>query len=300
VIIRDVIIVGGGPAGLSAALILGRCRRDVLVCDMGEPRNSASRHLHGFLSRDRTPPGEFLREARAELNRYPSVEYVEAMVETAFRHDDHFELGLSDGRRFACRKLLLATGVADELPALKGLPALYGTSVFHCPYCDGFESRDRAIAVYGQGQRGLKLALHLLGWSRDLVLFTDGDASLDRMARDKLERNRIRLREEKVEELESEQGALRAVVLQGGERVPRAALFFNTPSHLHSRLMKQLGCRFSDQEGVETGKYECTGVPGLYAAGNILRDVQLAIVAAADGARAAFGINQELSEESLK
>jgi thioredoxin reductase len=132
------------------------------------------------------------------------------------------------------------------------------------------------------------------------VLFTDGDASLDRMARDKLERNRIRLREEKVEELESEQGALRAVVLQGGERVPRAALFFNTPSHLHSRLMKQLGCRFSDQEGVETGKYECTGVPGLYAAGNILRDVQLAIVAAADGARAAFGINQELSEESLK
>jgi thioredoxin reductase len=134
----DVIIVGAGPAGLSAALVLGRCRRRVLVCDSGEPRNAASHGLHGFITRDGIKPKEFLRIGREELTQYETVELRDATVVAASREDDGFEVTLAGGERIASRKLLLATGVVDELPELEGLDQFYGRSVFHCPYCDGW------------------------------------------------------------------------------------------------------------------------------------------------------------------
>src|SRR6185503_11154078 len=150
----DVIIVGAGPAGLSAAQILGRCRRRVLVCDSGHPRNAASHALHGYLTRDGIAPGEFLEIGRIQLLRYTTVELRSTSVTEARRVNKLFEITLQSGERLTSRKLLLATGVVDDLPLLEGLQGFYGTSVFHCPYCDGWEIRDQPLAIYGRGENG--------------------------------------------------------------------------------------------------------------------------------------------------
>jgi thioredoxin reductase len=295
----DVIVVGGGPAGLSAALVLARCARSVLVFDDGQPRNAVSRAVHGYLTQDGVDPATFLRRARREVQRYPSVRLRCERVDHARTRDGGFEVCARHAWH-AARKLLLATGVRDELPPLPGIETLFGRSAFPCPYCDGWEQRGRPVAVYGAGERGLKLALSLTAWTRDLVLFSDGPLGLEEAERQRLARNQIELCETPVAELEGKAGRLEAVRLADGRRIPREALFFNTPSLLRSRLLDELGCPWSEEQGVFTDDYEATGVPGLFAAGNLLRDVQLVSVAAAEGARAAFGINLALTQESLR
>src|SRR4051794_28674746 len=155
----DVIIVGGGPAGLNAALILGRCRRRVLLIDSGKPRNAVSRGVHGFLTRDGALPSEIRRIARDELAAYPKVEIRDGEIVAARCHGDWFEVTECAGERFSGRKLLLATGLLDDLPDIPGFAELYGNGVYNCPYCDGWEHRDKPIAVYGPGERSVGLAL---------------------------------------------------------------------------------------------------------------------------------------------
>ena len=187
----DVVIVGAGPAGLSAALMLGRCRRRVLVCDTGRPRNYASRAMHGFLSRDGIPPREFIAIAREQLRQYDTIELRDVEVAEAHCHESRFHVTLKSGEQFHCRKLLIATGVVDNLPGIPGFAELFGISVFHCPYCDGWEVRDRPLAIYSRGARGLGLSLELTGWSRDLVLCTDGPSELPVEDLARLERHEI-------------------------------------------------------------------------------------------------------------
>ncbi len=295
----DVIIVGAGPAGLSAALILGRSRRRVLVCDSGHPRNAASRAMHGFLTRDGMPPLEFLAVARDQLRQYDSVELRDIEVLSAqCRPDARFHVRLKDGSEHISRKLLIATGVVDHLPAIPGFRELYGVSVFHCPYCDGWEVRDRPLAVYGSGARGLGLSLELTGWSRDLVLCTDGPSGIDGDGLARLARNGINIREEPVACLDGTV-RLERVVFTSGDPLPRHALFFTTGQTQQSELALGLGCDFNEKGTVRTGKYESTHLPGLYVAGDASRAVQWVVVAAAEGAEAAFAINADLLQEDL-
>jgi thioredoxin reductase len=298
--IYDAIIVGAGPAGLSAALILGRCRRKVLICDTGNPRNAASHGLHGFLTRDGIEPGEFLRMGREQLRPYPSVEFRGVEVTDAKSVQGRFEVALGDGVRFSSRKLLLATGVIDDIPEIQGIESLYGRSVFHCPYCDGWEMRDQPLAVYGKGEHGRGLALKLKSWSNDLALCTDGPPELGREALEQLSRHGIRLREERIARLEGTGGVLEHIVFTSGPPLKRRALFFNTGQRQRCELPARFGCEFSDKGSVETGKHEMTNIPGLYVAGDASRAVQLAIIAAAEGAQAAFAINSALAEEDLE
>ena len=295
----DVVIVGAGPAGLSAALILGRCRRRVLVCDTHHPRNAASQALHGFLSRDGTSPLELRRLGREQLQRYGTVELRHIKVTDAARLNDGFELRLSDGTRLRCRRLLLATGVVDDLPKISGFEELYGRSVLHCPYCDGWEVRDQPLAIYGKGDRGRGLALELTAWSRDLVLCTDGPGELSPEDLARLARNGIEVGEDRIARLEGKDGSLERIVFTSGDVLERRALFFNTGEHERSDLPAKLGCEFTAHSTVRTGEYEATNVPGLYVAGDASRRVQLVIVAAAEGAEAAFAINTALLREDL-
>src|SRR5215210_3243516 len=200
----DCVIVGAGPAGLSAALILGRCRRRVLVCDAGRPRNYASRSLHGFLSRDGISPAELLKAGREQLAQYESVELRDIEVVDAKCDSDTFEVVLADGNSVRSRKLLLATGVIDRIPEVEGLRKMYGRSVFHCPYCDGWEWRDQPIAIYGSGEHGLGLALELTVWSRDLALCTDGPSGLEEKDLTRLRLHGIEVREEPIARLEGD------------------------------------------------------------------------------------------------
>lgn len=295
----DVIIVGAGPAGLSAALVLGRCRRNVLVCDSGQPRNAASHGLHGFITRDGIEPKEFLRIAREQLSRYETIELRDATVVAGLRENDRFVLTTADGSHIASRKLLLATGVVDELPPVEGLDQFYGTSVFHCPYCDGWEMRDQPIAIYGRGENGSGLAVEMTLWSRDLVLCTDGPSELTGEHREKLAKFKIPVREDRIARLEGKDRVLEQIVFETGENLARRAMFFSTGWKQRSDLADSLGCQLTKEGCVDTGEYEATSVHGVYVAGDASRMVQFVIVAAAEGAQAAVAINKELIKEDL-
>jgi thioredoxin reductase len=297
----DVIVVGGGPAGLSAALVLARACRSVLVLDHGRPRNAATQSMHGFLTRDGIAPAEFRQIARDQLRCYENVRIESAVVSAVACHENGgFTVTLEDGRRLTARKLLLATGVVDNVPEVPGLRELYGRSVFHCPFCDGWELRGKPLAVYGRAKRGVGLSLELLGWSKDIVLCTDGEPDLDADEVATLGRNGIRVREEQVTRLEGRDGRLERVVFASGEPLPRAGMFFTTGQHQSCELAKSIGCQFNEKGTVHTGRHESTHVPGLYVAGDASRDVQWVVIAAAEGAEAAFAITQDLIKESWR
>jgi thioredoxin reductase len=297
----DVIIVGAGPAGLSAALVLGRACRRVLVFDHNRPRNRFSRAIHGFLTRDGVAPAEFRRLAQEELARYDTVRIESAEVLTASRlADGGFSVTLNDGRQCASRRLLLATGVVDNVPTVPGLAELYGTSVFHCPYCDGWELRGEPLAVYGCNKRGYGLSLELTGWSSDVVLCSDGSSELEAADLAMLASNGIAVREERIARLEGRDGKLERIVFTTGKPLDRRALFFTTGQTQSSDLARALGCEFNEKGSVRTGPYESTTVPGLYVAGDASRAVQWAVVAAAEGAEAAYAINQDFIREAWR
>lgn len=293
----DAIIVGAGPAGLSAALILGRCGRDVLVCDGGRPRNGPSHQLHGFLSRDGLDPSELVHIAREQLAPYPGVKFVRLKAASAVRRSGAFEVTLADGRRARARKLLLATGVVDVLPEIPGLRELYGRSVFHCPYCDAWERRGQPLAVYGRGRDGVALAMELRLWSQDLLYCSAGPGELPPALRRTLTAAGVEVRQEGLERLEGSGGALRALVFRGGGRAARRWLFIRPEKRQRSNLAESLGCRLDARGGVRAGRTGASGVHGLFVAGDITYDVQLAVVAAGEGAAAAVALNKELLKE---
>lgn len=294
----DVIIVGGGPAGLSAALVLGRCLRRVLVCDAGDQRNIRSHGLHGYLTRDGILPPDFLRLAGEEVQGY-GVELRVCTVMRTGMADRNFSVELMDGTHFVCRKLLLATGVVDKVPQVEGLRELYGKSVHHCPYCDGWEHRGSAIAIYGNGSGGMALALAMKNWSSNLLLFTDGPSKLRSRERIRLSRNEVPVIETKIRRLEGSNGQLIAVHLEDGTVIPRDALFFSTGHEQRSKLAADLGCPLSIKGAVRTSRAQGTPVPGLYVAGDACHDMHYVIVAAAEGAKAAMAINKELMREEV-
>jgi thioredoxin reductase len=257
--------------------------------------------MHSFLTRDGIAPSEFRRLAQREVLRYPSVVFRAAEITAAARTGNgHFTVTMRKGRTVRCRKLLIATGVFDHLPKLDGIEKFFGTSVFQCPYCDGWEMRDAPIAVYGKRSRGFEMARALTAWTSSIVLCTDGAARHSSKEKAHLQRNGIAVIEDRIERLEGTRGKLREIVFRGGRRLERSALFFDTPSSNQSKLAESLGCQFSRHGGIKCGQYEATSVPGVFVAGNIIKDVQLAIVAAAEGTRAAFGINRALTREDFE
>lgn len=293
----DVIVVGGGPAGLSAALMLGRCRRKVLLCDSGQPRNRFSHALHGYLTRDGIAPAAFNELGRAELTKY-GVECRAIGVRDAVREGPVFRVALADDTEERARFLLLATGVVDHLPEIDGVHDCYGTSLFHCPYCDGWECRDRRLVVLGRGISGVKLALSLRTWSPSVVLCTNG-ARLAPQGRGRLERNGISWRAEPIARLVHEGGALQRVEFARGAPLDADAVFFTTGQHPQCDIAVRLGCVFNQRGTVDTGNLSETNVPGVFVAGDASRDAQFVVVAAAEGVKAALAINQAMQREEL-
>ena len=282
----DVIIVGGGPAGLSAALILGRCRRRVLLCDAGEPCSRAADKVRGFLGHDGTPPEDMRRISREQLATYPNVELRATLVTDAKRQDRGFEVTLSSGERVAGRKLLLATGVIGELPAVEGAPAFCGRDL-----------RDLPLAVCGSDEDVHALELELTAWTRDLC--TGGPSDLADEDWERLADRGSVVREDGIARFEGE-GRRSHIRFADGDVLPRGGVFFLSYGEQASALAERLGCEVPRTGAVETGRYGKTGGRGFHVAGDASHHAQHGIVAAAEGAMAAFAINMELLKEDLK
>jgi thioredoxin reductase len=288
----DVVIVGGGPAGLSAALVLGRCRRRVLVCDAGRPRNARASRLNGYLTRDGVSPADFLQLGRDELRRYGVVQQT-ITVSDVVRRPSGFEVHFDNGDQVNGRTVLLATGVCDDLPDVPGLDECYGITVHHCPYCDGWEVRDRTIAVVGAGVSPVGLALSLRTWSAQIVACTNG-RRLAASHRTQLTRHDISSYEAPIVRLVHESGRARYLELANGHRVECDTVFFASTQRQQCELARRLGCEFTRKGTVKTDLLGTTCVPGIYVVGDASRDVQFVIVAAAEGAKAGVAINKAL------
>jgi thioredoxin reductase len=287
------VIVGGGAAGLSAALVLGRARRGVVVLDQGAQSNLAARGIGGLLGHDGASPGELYERARGELAGYPSVEVRRAVVSRAWRESEGFVLEGADGQRLEADRVLLATGMAYQMPKLQGVAELWGKDVFHCPYCHGWEVRDRALGVLGS-PRGVHRALLLRGWSSDVALLTDGPAELDEVEQAQLERAGVAVIERPVAGLRAEAGRLKAVLFKDGGELAREGLLVRAPLKQRSALASELGAALTDADQIDVDEFGQTTVPGLYAAGDICVEVPQVSTAIAAGAVVAAMINDHL------
>ncbi len=289
----DAVIIGGGPAGLTCAIFLGRYRRRVLVIDAGRPRNYATEAIHGFLGHHSIKPAELLTRGRAEAE-VSGVEFRDAGVTKIERVGDVFEV--SAGETVRARRIVLAYGVRDTLPDIPEIESYYGKTVHHCPDCDGYESRDQRIGVIGWGKAAVGLALKMLQWTDDVVVFTHGhDREWDDEEHSKLLAETIDVKDEKVVALEGKDGKVSAAVLATGERVPVERLFFNINVERSCTFAEELGCEVDPETpNVKVNEHRETTVEGVWAIGDLTEGAQLAITAAADGAVAAIAINKSL------
>jgi len=290
----DAVIVGGGPAGLTCAIFLGRYRRRVLLVDDGNPRNYAAHAVHGFLGQHGIPPHELRARGRAEAVE-SGVELCEARVTKIVRNGDIFDVTTTNGDLRA-RRIVLAYGVRDTLPDIPELESYYGTTVHHCPDCDGYESRDQRIGVIGWGKSVVGLALKLLQWSDDVVVFTHGqERDWDEEQRSKLLAEQIDVKDERIVALEGSDGKVSHAVLATGERVPVQRLFFTIKVERTTTLAEELGCEVDPEKpDIRVDEHRCTTVEGVWAIGDLVPGAQLAITSAADGAIAAIAINKSL------
>ena len=288
----DVLIVGGGPAGLSAALVLGRCHRRTLICDDGKPRNRFSHAVHGLLGHEGQKPSHLLGIARDELLKYPTVSHRTTRVLDIRPVPDGFEYSCEDGTSGTGSKILLASGICDELPDLYGIEMLYGISVHHCLYCDGFEYLGKPVAAYGKGDKVVDLSIMMKHWMADVVACSDG-SEVSRDGAKRLAERGIPLRQEFITALEGSDGRLANIKFERGPPLAREGLFFATGSHQASNLSKQLGCKRDEKGGVITDPAtEEASIPNVYVAGDVSRDVLMVSVAVAEGAKAAVAINK--------
>lgn len=295
----DVVIVGGGPGGLSAAQALGRARKKVLVCDGGPRRNAAAVHLHNFVTRDGTPPEEFRRLGREDLRTYPGVEVRDVRVDAIEGARGAFEVRLG-GETVRARRILLATGMIDEMLPIPGFRELWGRSIFQCPYCHGWEEKDRRWGFFARAADAahvVPFALVIRGWTPTVTAFLPDDLVLPDEGLAQLHAAKIRVARGAVTELVARDGALAEVALADGTRVPCEALFAHPPQR-QVDLVRALGLAL-DEAGyvvVDPMRRE-TSVPGIYAGGDLTSRMQGAIPAAAMALQAAAMLNAELTAE---
>ncbi|KQX80911.1 MULTISPECIES: NAD(P)/FAD-dependent oxidoreductase [Streptomyces] len=303
----DVVVVGGGAAGLSGALTLSRARRSVLVIDAGSPRNAPAGHVHNYLGREGTPPAELLAIGRAEAADY-GAEIVRGNVVSAEKLPDGFRVVREDGSTVHARRLLVTTGIVDELPAVEGLAERWGKEVLHCPYCHGWEVRDRAIGILAVSPMALHHALLWRQWSDDVVLFRHDQPDFSDEEYEQLAARGISVVDGEVAALEVTDDRVTGVRLTGGTVIPRAALVVQPRFTARSAVLEALGLRPTEMEigGHVVGTYiaadpaGATEVPGLWVAGNVANLMEQVVGAAAAGLKAASMINMDLVNEDTR
>jgi thioredoxin reductase len=293
-------VIGGGFAGLQAALTLGRACRSVILFDAKSPRNSSALPIHNFIGRDGAEQSQLFSEAREQLKRY-NVTFCDELIVDASRQSEMecFILSTASGIKFICDNLLLATGAKDKLPQVKGMTEFWGRGVYSCPFCSGWEVRNKPLAVYGINNGAALAAVTLKGWSREVALLTDGKAELNEESLSYLKKHGILLVEDKIDCLEG-QTTLQSILLANGKRITGEGIFLQ-PSETHNcPLFNSLGAKLNSWGLPVLDARGQTSVPGVYVAGDASGKPFQAIGAAADGASVAFAMARALISNKQK
>jgi thioredoxin reductase len=294
----DVVVIGGSAAGLSAALVLTRARRRVAVVDSGEPRNAPAAHMQGFLSRDGLPPAELVAIGRAEVEGYGGHLVHDRVTDVVAHEGPRFEVRLVSGTALTTRRVLVATGLLDEIPDVPGAWDRWGRDLLHCPYCHGYEVRDQPLGVLGQGSGPVQHALLIRQWSSHVVLFTHG-GELNADERDRLDARGIGVVDGTVTRLVVEDDTLQGLEV-AGRVVPRSAVFVRPGFVPHSDLLVGLGCETDADGWPVVDATGATTVAGVWAAGNVANPRAQVITAAGEGSAAAIALNNDLVDEDVR
>ncbi|WP_336760270.1 NAD(P)/FAD-dependent oxidoreductase [Paenibacillus sp. USHLN196] len=294
----DVLIIGGGPAGLNAALVLGRARKNVVVIDDETPRNWVTRETHGFVTRDGASPREFRKAAKEQIAAYPSVQFASDTATAITGCDGDFRITTAQGASYRTKKILFAVGKKDLPLDINGLTEVYGKSAFVCPYCDGWELRDQTLVIIVNGDNALHMAKVISGWTENYTICTNGSGSLTDEQREELKQHQVTVFDAPVQSIGSEDGMVKQVVLDDGTAIPCTGIFFQPKLFTGSELPKAIGCEISELGTVIVDASGKTSVAGVYSAGDAASEIYQAITAASLGALSAVGMNNELNVEA--
>ncbi len=296
----DCAIIGGGPAGLNAALVLGRAKRRVIVFDDNRPRNAVTQESHGFLTRDGIKPAAFRTIAQQEISQYPSVEIRQMRVTDVQSQADSFALATDDQETFQAKTVLLATGLKETFPAVPGIENYYGKSLFSCPYCDGWERKDKPLVVISEGGQTFDYTKMIWNWSHDLVLCTNGHHPLTEEQRAILSKKQIKTVEAPITRLVGQDGYLEAIEFANQEPINRVGGFVVTTLSQASPFSTRLGCDKHDFGGTIVDPLGRTTVQGVYLAGEAVGHPSNLIIAASEGSKAAVAVNKDLIETEFQ
>lgn len=295
----DVIIIGGSYAGLSAGMALGRALKKVLIVDNGQPCNIQTPYSHNFLTQDGKTPSEIARCAREQVVKYETVQFYEGLAIMANKISKGFEVCMVSGSVFKTRKLIFATGVKDIMPQLEGFAACWGKSVIHCPFCHGYEVRNRTTGVIGNGDAGFEFVKMLSNWTSDLTLFTNGDSTLTKIQQKKLQRHNIAIIDKPIAYFEQQNGLLEQIVFNDLTDFSIEVLYTKLPFVQQCLLPFALGCELTSQGLIKVNEFQKTSVYGIYACGdstNALRSISNAV---ASGTIAGAMTNKEISDDEF-
>ena len=294
----DCAIIGGGPAGLNAALVLGRARRNTILFDNNNPRNAVTQESRGFITHDGIKPKEFREIAHKDIGKYPSVIYEKKEITSITKKDQLFELVTSNKELYQSKTIIISTGLKDVLPDIENISDYYGKSLFNCPYCDGWELRDKPLVVIIEEQmQGFHFIRTIYHWSKDLVVCTNGKSILNSEQKGLIHNRGIKIMENKIKTFEGKNGQMEKIHFENGDSVIRKGGFVLPQPIQATDFAKKLGCEYNSLGAISTDFYGRTNIQGVYAAGDasIFAPAQL-IIAAADGLKAAAGVNRDLIE----
>ena len=296
----DCAIIGGGPAGLNAALVVGRGRKQVMVFDDEIPRNRVTQESHGFITNDGMTPFEIRQAGEADLQNYPNIQIKRSTIVEIQNHEDNFALLTQEGERFEAKKIILATGLQDILPKINGIHDVYGKTLFSCPFCDGWELKDKPLALIAENQRALHMAKLLSNWTKDLIVFTNGQQVLAEEEKALLSAHSIQVIDVPIVAIHHDNGQLRSLQLANGEIVIREGGFVASDFKQSTPFAEKLGCQMTKNGGIEADILGRTTVSGIFACGDNLGGPAQLVLAAAAGSQAGMGVIHELVQEEFQ
>lgn len=290
----EVIIIGGSYSGLSAAMALGRSLRKILVIDNGKPCNEQTPHSHNFLTQDGKSPKEIAESAKKEVSDYETVHFHQGKAADAKKTELGFEITTENGEKFHSKKLIVATGIVDEIPDIKGFKESWGISLIHCPYCHGYEYRNKKTGIIANGDKAVHISSLVKNLTEDVTILTRGKEIFTDEQKEKLKRNNIQIIEHEISELKHQNGVVESIIFSDQTEMNFDAVYGAFPFHQHSEIPTILGCEFTEFGHIKTDQFQKTNIPGVFVCGDdssMMRSVSNAVMT---GNVAGAMVNMEL------